>query len=142
MAVYRTWSVLPVVPVPVSRDQAKGSFRKSEPKVEQGDRTIPVRVRETEQAWMVEADVPGVPADAIGVEFFQDRLTVRFARPVPGDSPAQFDDRAYGNFERVIRIGDDVRADGIVAKVELGVLRLEVPRSGAHQPRTIPVVQG
>lgn len=140
MAVYRTWSVFPVVAEPAHR----GSFRTNSAEAQAGRKShsIPVRVRETEAAWIVVADVPGASADAIGIEFFQDRLTVRYERMAADEADSKFDDRVYGSFERVIRIADEVRSSEIAAKLENGVLRLEIPKSDALRPRTIPVTQG
>lgn len=88
------------------------------------------------------ADVPGVSADAIGIEYYQDRLTVRYERKAADEADSKFDDRVYGSFERVIRITDEIRSSEIAAKLENGVLRLEIPKSEALRPRTIPVTQG
>ena len=140
MAIYRTWSVFPVVPEPANRDRAQS--RPAEAQVERKSNSIPVRIRETDGAWIVEADVPGVSADAIGIEHFQDRLTIRYDRPSTDEPGSKFDDRAYGGFERVIRITDEIRSSEIAAKLENGVLRLEIPKSEALRPRTIPVTQG
>lgn len=140
MAVYRTWSVFPVVAEPAQR----GSFRTNPAESQAGrnSHSIPVKIRETEAAWIVLADVPGVSADAIAIEYFQDRLTVRYERMTADEADSKFDDRVYGSFERVIRITDEVRSSEIAAKLENGVLRLEIPKSEALRPRTIPVAQG
>lgn len=143
MAVYRTWSVFPVASDAVQRASAQSHPSKlTEALSERKSHSIPVEVRETEAAWIVVADVPGVPADAIGIEYFQDRLTVRYERKAADEADSKFDDRAYGSFERVIRITDEVRSSEISAKLENGVLRLEIPKSEALRPRTIPVTQG
>lgn len=143
MALYRTWSVVPVVSEAVQR--AAAQTLPSEPADKRSARkphSIPVRIRETEGAWIVEADVPGVLADAIGIEHFQDRLTIRYERNVADEADPKFDDRIYGSYERVIRITDEIRSSEIAAKLENGVLRLEIPKSEALRPRTIPVTQG
>lgn len=140
MAVYRTWSVFPVVAE--SAHQGSSRTKPAEAQAERKSHSIPVRIRETEGAWIVVADVPGVPADAIGIEFFQDRLTVRYERKTADEADSKFDDRVYGSFERVIRITDEIRSSEIAAKLENGVLRLEIPKSEALRPRTIPVTQG
>ena len=143
MALYRTWSVVPFVSE--SAQRAAAQSQPSNPSEKPSGRkvhSIPVRIREMEVAWVVDADVPGVPADAIGIEHFQDRLTIRYERKTSDESCSKFDDRVYGSFERIIRITDEIRSSEIAAKLENGVLRLEIPKSEALRPRTIPVTPG
>ena len=140
MAIYRTWSVFPVVAEPVHRGHSQA--RPDAAQVERKTNSIPVRIRETEGAWIVDADVPGVAAESIGIEHFQDRLTIRYERIRTEEPGSKFDDRMYGGFERIIRITDDIRSGEIAARLENGVLRLEIPKSEALRPRTIPVSQG
>lgn len=143
MAVYRTWSVYPAVMEAGScnHDHADRSSS-SKPVARTDSRVIPVTVHEAENAWIVEADVPGATADRLNVEFFQGRLTVRYERKPADNASPKFDDRVYGTFERVIRIADEVQTDGIAAKLEHGTLRLEIQKSEAARPKTVPVIQG
>lgn len=134
MAIYRTWSVVPTrVENPLRMEARKDMQAVSKP------HAIPVRVWETEKSWLVVADVPGVAADAIGIEFFQERLTLRYERRPEETGTMRYDDLASGQFERVIRISDEIQPDRIVAKCENGVLRLELPKSEAMLPRKIHV---
>jgi len=103
-------------------------------------RTIPVRIRETENSWFVQADAPGVSSEAIGIEFYQHRLTIRYERKSDEPGTTKYDELAYGHFERVIRIADEVQTDRIVAKYDNGVLLLELPKSEALLPRKIRVM--
>lgn len=135
MAIYRTWSV---VPTRFENPQLRTEEGKDSRAVDK-PHAIPVRVWETDKSWLVLADVPGVAADAIGIEFFQERLTIRYERRPEATGTMRHDDLASGQFERVIRITDEIQPDRIVAKCENGALRLELPKSEAVLPRKIQV---
>lgn len=140
MAIYRTWSVQPLRTLNPNRVTEPAGMPVTENSRAVGtSRTIPVRIRETELSWFVEADAPGVSADAIGIEFYQERLTIRYERKSDEPEATKYDDLAYGHFERVIRIAEEIQPDRIVAKYANGVLRLELPKSEAVLPRKIDV---
>jgi HSP20 family protein len=140
MAIYRTWSVQPFgTERPRQEAQPDGVPAESDSRSAGLVRTIPVRIRETENSWFVEADAPGVSSEAIGIEFYQQRLTIRYERKSGEHGTTKYDELAYGLFERVIRIADEVHPDRIAAKYENGVLRLELPKSEALLPRKIRV---
>jgi HSP20 family protein len=48
-----------------------------------------------------------------------------------------YDGRAWGRFERAVRLPDEVDANGIQAELSRGVLRLTLPKSPATKPRKI-----
>lgn len=137
---YRTWTILPFDLQSESKlGRNGGPGPQSAPKAGSATRPIPVRVWENVSSWFVEADIPGVVAAAVFVEFYKDRLTIRYERSAPDAGANEFDDRGYGVYERSVRIADEIRSDAIVAKLENGVLRLELPKSDTGRPKTIVV---
>ena len=105
-------------------------------------------VAERGDAYIVQAELPGVSPDQVDVAFEQNVLTVR------GTKPASFDvqnegelrvfaaERVHGSFERSVRLPEFVNADRISATFANGLLTITVPKAEAAQPRKIEVAVG
>ncbi|MFM7128507.1 MAG: Hsp20/alpha crystallin family protein [bacterium] len=137
MASYRTWSFGPVN-FTTLQPESVAQNSDSRPAVI-AEHLIPVRLTESESGWTVEADVPGVDPSNIRMEFFQNRLSIGYQRETPDISKSPYDNRAYGEFQRVIKVAEEVNAEGITASIAHGVLTVSLPRSEANQPRKIVV---
>jgi HSP20 family protein len=102
-------------------------------------------VAERGDAYLVQAELPGVSPDQVDVSFEQNVLTIR------GTKPASFDvandgelrvfaaERVHGTFERSVRLPEFVNADRISASFVNGLLTITVPKAEAAQPRKIEV---
>ena len=88
---------------------------------------------ESDNAWIVRLDLPGFSKQDIALTV-TDRLLVLNAE-TPEDRPFG------GKFERQWRLGNDVDANGISARLENGVLELTLPKKPevVAQPTTIEV---
>lgn len=105
------------------------------------DNVPAVDVIETEQAYTIEADLPGVKADSIEVTFEQGLLTLSAERAeaeAGEDSRWLRRERSATRSSRSFRLPEEIDEAAISAEYRDGVLRLTVPRS---QPvsRRIPV---
>ena len=106
---------------------------------------------ETEDAYVVKVELPGVGKDQIDVQL-QDRELV-----VSGEVPEQDQDgqdggqnggrrhrhrstRRTGRFEFRAWLPGDVNADGVNAQLSDGVLTVTIPKSEAAKPRHIEIV--
>lgn len=99
-----------------------------------------VDVYETEDAFMIEADMPGVAPDQAEVEVHEDRLTLSGHRTNGAVSDgARLRERAPGDFRREFRIGDGIDSEQIAAKLADGVLRVTLPKSAKRQRRVVQV---
>ncbi len=93
----------------------------------------PTDIRETDEAIVLTADMPGVKPDGVEVTLDNGVLTVRgtvgddYRRE--GAAYAEYD---VGNYHRVFSVPDAIDHDGIEAKMNNGVLTLTLPRK---QPR-------
>jgi len=100
---------------------------------------------ETEQAFVVQLDLPGVNANQVDVGFDRNTLTIRGTRPATLPAPDKgehrvfFAERTPGTFGRTLRFPQYVEASRIEAKFENGVLTVTVPKSEAAKPRKIEV---
>lgn len=85
----------------------------------------------------VEADLPGMTDQDVEVTVHKGVLSIRGERkPEPGRKYLH-DGRAWGRFERAIRLPDEVDASNVQAELSRGVLRLTLPRSPEARPRKI-----
>ncbi len=100
---------------------------------------------ETEQAFVVQLDLPGVNADQVDVSFDRNTLTIKGTRDATlppaeqGEKRVFFVERTPGQFVRTLRFPQWVDASKIDAKFTNGVLTVTVPKSEAAKPRKIAV---
>jgi HSP20 family molecular chaperone IbpA len=103
-----------------------------------------VSVRETEQAILLEADLPGVSLDHVEITIDQDILTLRGAvSPVANDGYRLLHrEYADAGFARSFTMPDGIDRQQVAAVVKNGVLTLTLPKQQAVQPRRIAVQTG
>jgi len=102
----------------------------------------PLSVWEDEDALYVEAEIPGVKLDEIGVSVADgDQLTIAGERNSAGPDRAAYlyQERGYGEFSRTITLPVAVNPDAVEAKYEAGVLTVTLRKSEALKPRRIAV---
>jgi len=98
-----------------------------------------VDVFDTAEAFVVHVSLPGAKKEDVGVNWDSDKSELNVAGVVyrPGDEELlktlAMDERKVGAFERKVRLGSranpaQVDVDGISARMEDGVLRIEVPK--------------
>jgi HSP20 family protein len=100
---------------------------------------------ETEQAFVVQLDIPGVNPDQVDVSFDRNTLTIKGSRTATlpeteGEKRVFFAERTPGHFGRTLRFPQWVEAGNIEARFTNGVLTVTVPKSEAAKPRKINVV--
>ena len=102
----------------------------------------PIDVYETEDRYVVTAEVPGVSRDDIDVAVHDNHLQLRgtrTAQPLGQDAPHFHQvERGHGSFERTFRFADPVLTDQISADLRDGVLTITLPKV-ASPPRRIQV---
>ena len=102
----------------------------------------PIDVYETEDRYVVTAEVPGIARDAIDLAVQDNRLTLRGARhgDMPEHATQHFHqvERGHGTFERTFQFADPVLTDKISADLRDGVLTIMLPKA-ASPPRRIQV---
>jgi HSP20 family protein len=90
-------------------------------------------------------DLPGLTAEDLEIELHDGYLTVRGERRPPefgeGTDWAH-SERAFGRFERRVRVPDGVDPDKIAASMENGVLSLIVPKPEQAKPKSISIAVG
>jgi HSP20 family protein len=90
-------------------------------------------------------DLPGLSAEDLEIEFFDGSLVVRGERRRPAVAAGTswtHSERAFGRFERRIRVPDGVDPARVTASMHNGVLSLIVPKPERLKPRTIAIETG
>lgn len=119
-----------------------GGFNGRHGLIEASRRLYPlIHVDETDAAFVITADVPGLSAADLGVRFEDGVLTLSGAHSeVEEDGwTLRASERGRWNFERSVRFREPVDADAIEATVRDGVLRVTVPRRPKPAARQITV---
>ena len=124
-------------------------FNATSPDAESRERTeqftLPVDIRQTDDAFVIEASVPGFAPDDVEVTFENGVLSIKGThREETGRSDNGYvrRERRIGSVYRQIGLPAEVRADEISASFHHGVLTVSVPRAQKAQPKRIPVTAG
>ena len=102
-----------------------------------------VDVEETDDAWIVEADVPGVAPDDVTVEVGDSELVISGdikERQRKGILRRQT--RRTGRFDYRVSVPGDPDPDGVEASLEHGVLTVRIPKSERAKPRRVEIKGG
>lgn len=91
-----------------------------------------VDVLESENEFLVFADLPGVKPGDVDVRFEKGELAVHGKRPGGRESAAT-------HYHRTFAVADTVAADRITAALKAGVLAIRLPKVEAVKPRRIAV---
>jgi HSP20 family protein len=100
---------------------------------------------ETESAFVVQLDLPGLSPEQVDINFDRSTLTIRGNRAPTISAPEQGElkvfaaERAHGAFTRSLRFPQYVEGDRIEAGYHNGVLTITVPKAEAAQPRKIAI---
>ena len=122
-------SMTATTPAPAARESAGRSARAVLPRVD---------IYETEKSYMLLADMPGVELGGLDVTAERDTLVIR-GRVAPPAEPPDYQEFELADYYRAFTLSEDLDADGIVATIRDGVLRVEIPKSPKMQPKKIPV---
>ena len=98
---------------------------------------IRLDVEETNQAFLVRADLPGIAKDQIQVEIHDDVVTIstEYKREVTADAKVLRTERVNGEVSRSIRLPAAVDATRAEAKHVDGVLQLTLPKQAPTAKR-------
>ncbi|MES1935735.1 HSP20 family protein [Salinisphaera hydrothermalis C27AD] len=118
-----------------------------------------IDIHENDQAYLIEAEVPGIEPKDIEITLRNGVLTMSGERVYQHDTlehadksaensqtngrsrePARLVERRYGRFVRRFTLPDTADEDAIEARAENGVLKVTVPKKPQTQPRRIEVV--
>lgn len=104
--------------------------------------TMPIDVHETADAYTVVANMPGLDADQLNINWHDNKLTISVELPapqIPENTKVLLQERAFGKFARTLTLPLAVDADNVSAEYVNGVLTLILPKTPEVQPRKITV---
>ena len=99
-------------------------------------------VVDADKEYAVSMDIPGMKKEEISIEIKDNHLYVTGERKFENKSEKQSvlrTERRYGKFSRIFTLPQDVRADGIEAKFENGVLDIILPKEEKTKARKIAI---
>jgi HSP20 family protein len=96
-------------------------------------------VSETDDAYVVQVELPGVSKDQVDVQLQDRELDISGEVKENGEGKQRQSSRRTGRFEYRTYLPGDVKADQVSAQLADGVLTVTVPKSEAAKPRRIEV---
>jgi HSP20 family protein len=101
-----------------------------------------VNIRETDGAFYVEAELPGMTKEDIEITLENNILKLsgerRFEKDTKEESYHRVE-RSYGSFLRTFSLPSQVSAEGVKASFKEGVLTIEIPKAEEAKPRKIAI---
>jgi HSP20 family protein len=96
---------------------------------------------ESEDAYVLSAELPGVDPSSIDLSVTGNVLTLRGVKPSASDvePTGPLRERQFGAFHRQVILSGEVNFDAAQAESRNGVLVVRLPKQEAARPRTIPV---
>ena len=125
--------------VPQGRDPLYGKHAKNLMKTD---------VRETDESYELDVDLPGFTKDEISVELKNGYLTIQAAKGLDKDQSDKKgkyirQERYAGACSRTFYVGEGVQPEDVTASFENGILQLSIPKAAKKQlPKNTSVTIG
>ena len=97
---------------------------------------IKADIRETKEAYILEADLPGMRKEDINLEYNQNYLTIHAHKnETKEDKKENYirKERHYGEVSRSFYVGDSIKEEDIKANFKNGILQLTFPKEVARK---------
>ncbi|MFI4876375.1 MAG: Hsp20/alpha crystallin family protein [Blastopirellula sp. JB062] len=101
-----------------------------------------LNVAETEAAYEVSVEIPGIAPEDVHVELKEGLLTISGERrqdQETEDKKYHRVEHVYGKFERSLRLTSPVDEDNVSAEYDQGILNVTIPKAEKARPRKIEV---
>lgn len=122
-------------------DQTFGGFGLPSPLINEGAGWSPlVDIEEQDNAYVLEAELPGVKREDVNIEVVGNELAITGEiKERERKGPLRRRTRRTGHFEYHVRLPDRVDASKIEASLDQGVLTVRVPKSERAQRQKIEI---
>jgi HSP20 family protein len=100
---------------------------------------------ETEDSFVLKADLPGVSEEDVHIELDDNVLTVRGERKSEQEERKQGYyrvERSTGSFARSLTLPDGVDPEAVTANFDRGVLEVQIPKPEQRKPRKVEITVG
>jgi HSP20 family protein len=98
-----------------------------------------VNILETPEAYLLEAEMPGVNKEGLTVSVEGDVLTLEGRRQIAADAGFLYRESNPGGFRRVFQLDPSIDTAKIAAKVDHGIVSITLPKAERAKPRKITV---
>jgi len=121
--------------------EGKGSNEMARPENTFQQTFVPqIDIWEDDDELVLSADLPGVTADNVDIQFENRELTIRGkVCPRYDNVKLLYSEYGIGDFHRTFKIGEAIDIAEISAEMSDGVLMLHLPKSEKRKPRRIAV---
>lgn len=101
-----------------------------------------VNIYETEEGYLVEADMPGVSREGLEIYLDQNELTLLGRRPAGVEAGTErYRESSGADFRRVFELHPEIDTQRITARMDQGVLTLTLGKREETKPRRIEVTE-
>jgi HSP20 family protein len=100
---------------------------------------------ETDDHFVLRADLPGMGEDDVKIEFEDGTLTVSGERKSEHESKSEGYhrvERAFGAFSRSLTLPQGIDPEAVTASFDRGVLEVSIPKPEERKPRRIEIGGG
>lgn len=101
-----------------------------------------VDISETDTAYLIKGEIPGVKKEDVKVTLQDGMLTIQGERKLEKEEKGKKFHRvecSYGNFVRSFRVPDDADEAGVKAEFKDGMLNVTLPKSEREKPKSVNV---
>ncbi len=105
----------------------------------------PMDLVETDDKFVLRADLPGVSEEDVKVELEDNVLTVSGERKAEHEERKEGYyrlERSSGSFSRSLTLPEGVKADAVEAAFDKGVLEIRIPKPEERKPRKVAISVG
>lgn len=96
-------------------------------------------VLQTNEAWIIHLDLPGLTKKDVSVSLEENRLTIVGERTAPEGIEATRSERCYGSFQRTFTLPNTASTKEVHASFRDGVLTVTVPKAETARSRQIQI---
>ncbi|MET7392302.1 Hsp20/alpha crystallin family protein [Dactylosporangium sp. NPDC005572] len=102
--------------------------------------SVPADVEETDDAFIIDLDLPGANADDLNIELRDNEIRVTGVfRERRRTGLLRHQSRKQGEFEYLVALPGEIDADGVEADLDSGVLAIRAPKARGARARRIEV---
>lgn len=101
----------------------------------------PVDIYETDDEYVIKAEMPGVSKDYVDIILNNRELEItgKINGTMPENKNLKYSEFTLYDFHRRFNVGDDIDSSKLNAKLENGILTLNLPKSEKVKPKKIDI---
>ena len=101
----------------------------------------PVDIYETENEFVITAEMPGVNKEGIDLTLDNNELEIngKINGNLPDDEKLKYSEFRLYNYHRKFKVGDSIDNNALKAKLDNGILTLTLPKKEEIKPKKIEV---